>query len=106
MVIAISAYNVTKQRPVEPTNRPRSLLSALRRARPVPTLAAPVWSLRDVSFTISSGTTVGIIGDNGAGKSTLLRLIAGVGRPDGGKVLVNGHVAALLDPGSDFDLDR
>jgi lipopolysaccharide transport system ATP-binding protein len=106
MVIAISAHNAAKQRLVESADRQRPLLMALRRARRAPTLPAPAWSLRDVSFRIGSGTTVGIIGDNGAGKSTLLRLIAGLGRPDTGKVLVNGHVAALLDPGGDCDPDR
>ena len=60
------------------------------------------WGLRDVSFTVSPGRTVGILGKNGAGKSTLLRLIGGVGRPDEGTVRASGRIGALLDLSADL----
>ena len=60
------------------------------------------WALRDVSFDVEPGRTVGIIGANGAGKSTLLRVLAGVERPDEGSVRVDGRVGALLELGASF----
>lgn len=48
------------------------------------------WPLRDVSFAVRPGETVGVIGRNGTGKSTLLRLIAGVLIPDEGSIRVRG----------------
>ena len=63
------------------------------------------FALKDVSFAIHEGETVGVIGRNGAGKSTLLSLVAGISYPDEGKVTVDGRVAALLELGSGFHGD-
>lgn len=52
---------------------------------------------KNISFDISQGETVGIVGKNGAGKSTLLKLIAGVTQPNTGKVVVNGRVAPVIE---------
>ncbi|MFN7939167.1 MAG: ABC transporter ATP-binding protein [Bryobacteraceae bacterium] len=65
----------------------------------------PFYALKNVSFTIGEGETVGVIGRNGAGKSTLLSLVAGLSYPDEGMVTVQGRVAALLELGSGFHGD-
>ena len=61
------------------------------------------WALRDASFAIMQGESVGVLGPNGAGKSTLLQVLAGILVPSEGMVDVDGHVSSLLTLGVGFD---
>ena len=63
------------------------------------------WVISDISFALSPGDAVGIIGINGAGKSTLLKLITGTTQPTTGSVAITGRVSALLELGMGFHPD-
>ncbi len=64
-----------------------------------------LWALRDVSFDVKEGETVGILGRNGSGKSTLLKCVCGVLQPTSGQVVVRGKLAGLLELGAGFQQD-
>jgi lipopolysaccharide transport system ATP-binding protein len=63
------------------------------------------WALRDVSFSVQPGQTVGIIGHNGSGKSTLLKMLTGILKPTSGRIQVRGRVGALIEVGAGFHPD-
>lgn len=100
MTSALRVENVSKQYRIydRPGDRLKESLSRgrLRRHR-------EFWALRDVSFDVEAGTTVGIIGQNGCGKSTLLQIISGTLTPTHGNVWHEGRIAALLELGAGFD---
>ena len=76
----------------------KRLVGLQRRKRP-----RELWALRDVSFEVAQGETLGIIGRNGSGKTTLLRLLSGVSAPTVGRLGVVGSIAPLIGVGVGFN---
>ena len=74
-----------------------SLLSFAQRAK-----KEEFWALKDVSFNVEPGDTIGIVGKNGAGKSTLLKILSKITPPTSGSVICRGRVASLLEVGTGF----
>ena len=69
--------------------------------------SAPVhqdfWALKDISFGLEKGETLGLVGPNGCGKSTLLQIVSGILQPTSGRVVTRGRIAALLELGAGFN---
>lgn len=98
--IAIKVENLSKCYRIyeRPQDRLKQMLVGSRRQ-----YYKDFWALKDVSFEIKKGETVGIIGRNGSGKSTLLQMICGTLNPTSGSLQTNGRIAALLELGSGFN---
>jgi len=64
-----------------------------------------VWALRDVSFEVDAGETVGVIGVNGAGKTTILKILSRITKPTTGWAELDGRVGSLLDVGTGFHIE-
>jgi len=98
--IAIKVENLTKSYRLynSRTDRLKEALSPVRRK-----YHHDFYALRDLSFDVNKGETLGIIGKNGSGKSTLLKILTGVLTPTSGSVTVNGRMSALLELGAGFN---
>ena len=106
--IAIRVSNLSKCYQIYDTPRDRLkqfVMPRIRRmvGKPNKQYFREFWALRDVSFEIKKGETIGIIGRNGSGKSTLLQMICSTLTPTSGNIQTNGRVAALLELGSGFN---
>lgn len=66
------------------------------------THSSDFWALKNVSFEVKAGESLGIIGHNGAGKSTVLKLLSNITTPNKGQITINGRISALLEVGSGF----
>ena len=73
--------------------------------QPKPHSDEAFYALKNVSFSLTKGNVLGIVGRNGAGKSTLLRLLSGITRPTEGEIIINGSVTSILDIGTGFHPD-
>ena len=91
-------YRVTQSR--DRVGSIHTLRSRVRRALRPP--SEEFWALRNVSFEVGRGETLGIIGDNGAGKSTILKLLSNVTTPTKGQITIRGRLSALIEVGSGF----
>lgn len=101
VVVSHVGKSFRRYAPDRPGTIQEAVAKGLRRMRHVERF----WGLKDVSFHVARGTTLGIVGANGSGKSTLLRLIGGVGQPDTGRIDVRGRLGALLELGAGFHPD-
>ena len=98
---AIRVKNITKRYKLFERNRDRvrDALGLTGKKK----LYKDLYALKDLSFDIKKGESVGIIGVNGAGKSTILKIITGVLTPTDGEVEINGRISALLELGAGFN---
>lgn len=97
-LLAVSTRRPGSDRPAaRPDGRVELEAVTFSYGAPEPSTAAPP-TLRSVSLTIEAGTSVALVGRSGAGKSTLASLVAGLRRPDSGRVLVDGVDVAEADP--------
>lgn len=97
---AIEVNNLTKTYKLYDDNRRRIIESLFPNVKPK---YKEFNALKGVSFKISKGEIVGIIGKNGSGKSTLLKIITGVLNPTSGNIVVDGRISALLELGAGFN---
>lgn len=100
--VAIKVDNVSKIYKLydKPTDRLKESLGLSRKK-----MYKEHYALKDVSFDVHRGETVGIIGTNGSGKSTILKIITGVLNPTQGEVKIAGRISALLELGAGFNME-
>jgi ABC-2 type transport system ATP-binding protein len=100
--VAIEFLDVSKRFMLEEGRSLREFIPALIKGNG---WSDPFHALRDVTFSVKKGESVGIVGSNGSGKSTTLKLIAGVMAPSSGEVHVDGRVSPLIELGAGFHPD-
>ncbi len=98
--IRISHLNKMYKLYDRPSDRLKEALGLSRKKR-----YHELYALKDVSFDVKRGETVGIIGVNGSGKSTILKIITGVVTPTSGEVAADGRISALLELGAGFNME-
>jgi lipopolysaccharide transport system ATP-binding protein len=94
---AITVRGLGKRFARRRSQAPRTLKQLVLHGFAAPASSDHFWAVRDVSFDVSAGEMLGVLGHNGSGKSTLLRMLGGVMPPDTGSVEVRGRVNGLLD---------
>lgn len=103
----ISVKNVTMKfnLGIEATSFKETFISLFDKKRRVSKEKNELLALNNVSFEVSKGEVVGLIGSNGAGKSTLLKVVSGVMKPTKGKVKVEGVISPMIELGAGFDAE-
>ena len=104
--VAVEAKGLGKRYLISHRARPTTLAERLGQLVRAPfgdrSRDEELWALRDVDFSIPTGSAVGIIGRNGAGKSTLLKILSRITPPTTGEVRLRGRVGSLLEVGTGF----
>ena len=80
----------------------RSTMAALSSRRREDDNLRDFWALKDVSFRVEPGESLGLIGPNGAGKTTTLKLLSNITRPTSGRIEVGGRLSSLIELGAGF----
>jgi lipopolysaccharide transport system ATP-binding protein len=96
--------NISKKFRIQHENQPylslRDSLVSLFRSKE--SSSEDFYALKDISFDVHPGQSIGIIGKNGAGKSTLLKILSKITPPTSGKIISRGRIASLLEVGTGF----
>ncbi len=95
-MIDLSLDRISKRYFIPDASAPRSWYSAFG------SHSKEMWALQDVSFHVSAGEALGIVGHNGAGKTTILKLLSGITAPTRGHITIRGRLAALIEVSSGF----
>jgi lipopolysaccharide transport system ATP-binding protein len=98
-------YNLGRSRTSLLRTVTRAMTELVKPGTGEPTGKQALWALRNVSFELGKGESLGLIGRNGAGKSTILKLLAQITRPTRGAIDIDGRVSALIELGSGFHSD-
>jgi lipopolysaccharide transport system ATP-binding protein len=102
MAVGIRAENLGKHYGLIRAGDSGLKRSMARRLRPSPAAEPSLWALRDLTFTVQEGESVGVIGPNGAGKSTLFKILSHVTKLTQGHLEITGRVGALIELGAGF----
>jgi lipopolysaccharide transport system ATP-binding protein len=105
MNYAVKVNNLSKQYTLQGKNQPKTIMDLVLSGFHGFSAREKFWALQDINLEVKFGEMLGIMGQNGSGKSSLLQLIGGVGKPDRGKIQVNGQLRGLLDLGAGFHQD-
>jgi lipopolysaccharide transport system ATP-binding protein len=100
----LEIQNISKKFSIQHENQPYlslrdSLISVFKKKT---TTSEEFYALKDVSFTVNPGESIGIIGRNGAGKSTLLKILSSITPPSSGRIITRERKASLLEVGTGF----